>query len=193
MCPGGPSELLSKMCRSTASRSHYENGRVTVAFEVRTELPATPEQAFDLSLDVEAHTESMAQSGERAIRGVTQGRLGLDDEVTWKARHFGVPWTMTSKIAEWERPLRFVDEQVTGPFAEFRHEHLFAPSGGGTTMLDRVAFRAPFGVVGRLSERLLPARYLRYLIEARNAYQGSAFSGFEADGVRLEGAVFAQV
>jgi hypothetical protein len=76
-----------------------------------------PEQAFDLSLDVEAHTGSMARSRERVIRGVMHGRLGLDDQVTWRARHFGLPWTMTSKVTEWDRPNRFVDEQVAGPFA----------------------------------------------------------------------------
>jgi ligand-binding SRPBCC domain-containing protein len=32
---------------------------------------------------------------------------------------------MTSRITEWSRPERFVDEQVRGPFAAFRHEHLF--------------------------------------------------------------------
>ncbi len=78
---------------------------------------------------------------------------------------------MTSKISEWERPNRFVDEQVAGPFSEFRHEHLFKPTDNGETiMLDRVAFRAPLGVVGRIAERVLLERYLRRLVEARNAY-----------------------
>jgi hypothetical protein len=37
-------------------------------------------------------------------------------------------------------------------------------------MLDRVTFRATLGVVGRLVERVLLERYLRHLIETRNAY-----------------------
>lgn len=144
---------------------------MAVAFEVITEMAASPEGAFDLSLDVEAHTGSMARSGERAVRGVTSGRLGLGDEVTWRARHFGVPWTMTSKITEWARPRRFVDEQVAGPFASFTHEHVFEPTiGGGTRMIDRVSFTAPAGVLGRFAERLILDRYLRHLIQARNAF-----------------------
>jgi ligand-binding SRPBCC domain-containing protein len=137
---------------------------------MRTELLGPPEQAFNLSLAVEAHTGSMSNSGERAVRGVTRGQLRLGEEVTWRARHFGLVWTMTSKITEWDRPCRFVDEQVDGPFATFRHEHVFTPVAGGTSMLDRVTFSAPFGLLGRAAERMLLERYLRRLIQARNAY-----------------------
>lgn len=155
----------------SASFGITENGVVAVEFEVRTELPAAAEQAFDLSLDVEAHTGSMAQSRERIVGGVASGQLGLNDQVTWSARHFGLPWMMTSKITEWDRPRRFVDEQVSGPFAAFKHEHLFHPmADGGCGMVDRVIFRAPAGLLGVAAERLLLARYLRQLIVARNAY-----------------------
>ena len=170
--PLGGRDHLSRgdcMCRSTASLVR-QNEHVAVAFEVITQLDASPERAFDLSLDVDAHTGSMAKSRERAIRGVTSGGLGLRDEVTWRARHFGLPWTMTSKITELDRPRRFVDEQVAGPFASFRHEHLFEPYGGGTRMIDRVTFTAPVGVVGRIAERILLARYLEHLIRSRNAF-----------------------
>ncbi|MCC9196949.1 hypothetical protein QNO08_07935 [Arthrobacter sp. zg-Y820] len=40
----------------------------------------------------------------------------------------------------------------------------------GTTMVDRIEFEAPFGVVGQLVEKLVLARYLKNLIEARNRY-----------------------
>ena len=32
---------------------------------------------------------------ERAVAGVTSGAIGLNQSVTWKARHFGLPVTMT--------------------------------------------------------------------------------------------------
>ena len=43
--------------------------------------------------------------------------MSLGQTVTWQARHFGLPFRMTSKITEYERPTHFVDEQVSGPFA----------------------------------------------------------------------------
>ena len=96
--------------------------------------------------------------------------LGLGDEVTWHARHFGLLWTMTIKIVEWDRPSRFVDEQERGPFAMFRHEHLFEPHGDGTRMTDRVAFRAPFGPIGGFVERVVLGRYMHGVIQTRNRY-----------------------
>lgn len=133
-------------------------------------MPADLESAFDLSLSIDVHVGSFEHSGEQAVDGVTAGLIGLGEFVTWRARHFGITWTMTSTITELDRPHRFVDEQVKGPFKLFRHEHLFEPVASGTRLVDHVEFEAPLGVLGRAAERLVLARYLRRLIEVRNAF-----------------------
>jgi ligand-binding SRPBCC domain-containing protein/ketosteroid isomerase-like protein len=112
----------------------------------------------------------MSQSRERAIAGVTRGRMGLQDDVTWRAWHFGLRWTMTNRITAFDRPRRFVDEQVRGPFASFRHEHRFDAEPGGTLMVDRVEFSAPLGWAGWLFERVVLGRYLAALLRRRNAF-----------------------
>jgi len=145
-------------------------GHAATSIELVTELPISPEAAFDLSLDVDVHTNSMAASREAAVAGVTRGRMALYDEVTWRAWHFGVPWRMSSRITVLQRPSRFVDEQVRGPFAGFRHEHVFEPMLTGTRMIDRIEFAAPLGWLGRVAERLVLAGYIRRLIERRNTY-----------------------
>lgn len=98
----------------------------------------------------------------------------LGDTVTWRARHFGLPFRMTSAITAWEPPHRFVDEQVLGPFARWWHEHVFEPIPGGTRMVDVAEFAAPFGPVGRLAERLVLERYLTRLLTERNAWLKAA-------------------
>jgi ligand-binding SRPBCC domain-containing protein len=140
--------------------------------ELTTLLPATPDQAFDLSIDVDAHTGSMAGSGERTVGGVRSGRLALGDTVTFAARHFGLPWRLTSRITAYDRPARFVDEQVKGPFRVWRHEHTFAfdEARKVTVARDRVEFTAPFGVLGRLVTALVLERYMRRILAERNAY-----------------------
>ena len=143
---------------------------MTVMFECTTVLPTDIETAFALALDIDEHIASMAPSGERAIGGVRTGTIGLTEEVTWRARHFGVPFTMTSRITELERPSRFVDSQVRGPFQRFRHEHRFEVVDGGTRLFDRVEFDARCGPIGRVVERLLLERYLRQLIDQRNTH-----------------------
>ncbi|MFI0027709.1 SRPBCC family protein [Streptomyces albidoflavus] len=140
-------------------------------FELETRIAAPVPLVFGLSLDVDAHTASMARSGERAVAGVTTGTMSLGDTVTWRARHFGVVWRMTSRITAYGHPTHFVDEQTAGPFHHWRHAHHFTPDGqGGTLMRDEIDFRAPFGPLGRLAERAALDRYMARLIRERNEH-----------------------
>lgn len=152
---------------------------MTATFTCRTELDAAPERAFELSRSIDAHLGSMADTGEQAVGGVTSGLIGLGETVTWRARHFGVVWTMTSRVTALDEPRTFTDEQVWGPFAEFRHVHVFEPlerPGGrdGTLMIDHVEFAAPLGPLGLIAERVALTRHLRRLIESRNAWLANA-------------------
>lgn len=112
--------------------------------------------------------EQAARPRERAIGGVTAGSIGLGETVTWRAWHFGVPWTMTSAITELEEGVRFVDEQMRGPFRRFRHVHVFEPHGAGSRMIDQIELASP--VLGAIAERLVLVPYLRRLIRRRNAH-----------------------
>lgn len=67
-------------------------------FSIVTDSSVDAQSLFDVSLSIDAHIKSMAHSRERAIAGVTSGRIGLGETVTWRARHFGIWFTMTSKI-----------------------------------------------------------------------------------------------
>ncbi|MCD2444153.1 SRPBCC family protein [Agromyces sp. SYSU K20354] len=143
-------------------------------FTLVTESSVAAGSLFDISLDIDSHVESMARSGERAIAGVTSGRIGLDETVTWRARHFGIWFTMTSKITALERPHRFVDEQVEGPFKAFTHVHAFEQVDGGSRMVDTITVASP--LLGRLAERLVLVPYLRRLIAGRNKQLVEALS-----------------
>lgn len=139
----------------------------------RTDVPV--ERLFDRSLSIDAHLDSMKHTGERAIAGVTSGRIGLGETVTWRARHGGVWFTMTSQITSLDRPHRFVDEQVRGPFRVFHHEHSFARDRGSTVMTDTLTVASP--VFGRLAERAILVPYLRRLIRRRNRSLIASLSG----------------
>ena len=141
-----------------------------------THVPAPAPRCFELSLTVEAHTASMARSRERVVGGVTAGAMGLGDVVTWRATHFGIPFRMTSRITEYDAPRRFVDEQVSGPFGRWWHEHRFEEHDGSTTMTDTVEFASPLGPIGRLVDRLVLERYLTRLLDQRNQWLVAALS-----------------
>jgi len=139
------------------------------AIRLETFVAAPIAHVFDVARDIDLHQRSMAHTGERAVDGRTAGLIGLGETVTWQARHFGRTWSLTSRIVVFEPPKRFVDEQVSGPFRSFRHEHRFEPVAGGTLMIDEWRHEAPLGPLGRLVDRLILDRYMRGLLETRNA------------------------
>ncbi|MGN7252475.1 SRPBCC family protein [Arthrobacter sp. SAFR-014] len=143
---------------------------MAVTFECTSRTTIGMTELFDLSRSIDAHKDSMARSREEAVGGVTSGLIALGQEVTWRAWHFGLLIRMTSRITEMQAPHYFVDEQVRGPFLRFRHLHEFSEVPAGTVMVDRIDFAAPFGLLGRVAERLFLARYLRKLIETRNQH-----------------------
>ncbi|GAA1409406.1 hypothetical protein AUR04nite_22140 [Glutamicibacter uratoxydans] len=143
---------------------------MAVYFECVTRTAMSVEQLFEKSLSIDAHTASMAHSGEKAIGGVTAGGITLGEQVTWRARHFGIPFTMTSKITALDAPRSFTDQQQRGPFKFFRHEHEFIAARGETIMVDRIHFEAPLGPLGWIAERLVLGWYMPKLIRTRNEF-----------------------
>lgn len=143
---------------------------MTVSFECTTRTSTPKAQLFDLARSIDAHQDSMVQSREKAVDGVTSGLISLGEDVTWRAWHFGLPLRMTSRITQMQAPDYFIDEQVKGPFLRFRHIHEFSEDSEGTTMIDRIEFAAPFGPIGRVVEKLVLAGYMQKLIEARNRH-----------------------
>src|ERR1700744_5029539 len=118
---------------------------------LNTEVNAPIEVCFDLARSIDLHKKSMKHTGETAIAGKTEGLMNLGESVTWRARHFGVVQSLTSKITEFDRPNYFVDEMVTGAFKSFRHEHRFGTVGNKTIMTDVFDFEAPLGFLGKLA------------------------------------------
>lgn len=137
-------------------------------FTLVTETPISAQALFDLSLDIDAHVSSMSDSAERAVAGVTTGQINLGETVTWRARHFGIWWTMTSQITALHRPTHFVDQQVSGPFKTFIHEHRFEQLTTGSRMTDTITVASP--IFGTIAERLVLVPYLRRLIAKRNTH-----------------------
>ena len=77
-----------------------------------TKINAAIETCFDLSRSIDLHKISTAYTNEQAIDGVKRGLIGLDEFVTWQAKHFGIIQKLTTKITAYKRPFHFRDEQI---------------------------------------------------------------------------------
>ena len=135
---------------------------------IETSIAAPIERVFDLSRSIDLHFESTRETGERAIDGITTGLIGLDQTVTWKARHFGIWQTLTSKITQFDRPNSFQDCMVKGAFRYFTHDHIFTFSDNVTIVTDRFEFASPYGFLGNIMDALIMKRYLKRLLIIRN-------------------------
>lgn len=135
---------------------------------LETEILAPIERVFDLARSIDLHQESLADTNERAVGGVTSGLIGLGETVTWEAVHFGVRQKLTSKITACEPPHRFSDTMVSGAFARFDHQHFFEEVEGGTFMRDIFDYDSPLWVLGWIADALFLESYMRRLLIERN-------------------------
>jgi ligand-binding SRPBCC domain-containing protein len=133
-----------------------------------TFVAAPAQRVFDLARSIDLHRKSMAHTEEEAIAGTTSGLIGLNETVTWKAKHLRRIRVLRSKITAMDPPLSFTDEMVDGDFKSLRHEHHFKKIDNGTLLIDIFAYEAPYGSLGRLADRLFLTRYMKTLLETRN-------------------------
>jgi ligand-binding SRPBCC domain-containing protein len=133
-----------------------------------TFIAAPQERVFDLARSVDVHKYSMTNYREQIVKGTMTGLMGLNDEVTWKAKHLFRERVLRVKITEIKRPDYFADEQVEGDFKMMKHEYYFKPVDNGTIMIDQFHFKTTKGWIGNLFSQVYLEKYLTRLLIERN-------------------------
>lgn len=112
--------------------------------ELRLELPGVPREALAaLHADPRA-LEWLSPPGKRVRVVERPERIGEGALVVLEVAPFGLPFRWVSRIEEWRPPFGFVDVQVKGPFARWRHEHVFEEGA----LVDRVDYEVPLALAG---------------------------------------------
>jgi ligand-binding SRPBCC domain-containing protein len=86
-----------------------------------------------------------------------------------------VPFFWTTEITHVQEPFYFVDEQRTGPYALWHHQHHFKEVDGGVEMIDEVNYAIPLGILGRFSHWMFVERQLNSIFDYRYAYLEKTF------------------
>lgn len=136
--------------------------------KLTTKIYSTAEICFDLSASIRLHELSTSRTKEKAIAGRTSGIIQLNETVTWEALHFGIKQRLTSVITQYNRPFHFRDEQLKGVFKNFKHDHYFEIIGDVVLMTDSFEFESPYGIFGKLFNKLILTGYLKKFLLERN-------------------------
>lgn len=82
-----------------------------------------------------------------------------------------------TRIELWEPGVRFVDQQVRGPYRLWRHTHTFEDHPEGTLVRDHVSYAIPFGPLGELAHGLFVRRDVERIFDHRQAVVAQRLGG----------------
>jgi ligand-binding SRPBCC domain-containing protein len=87
----------------------------------------------------------------------------------------GLRVTWVTEISHVKEPEYFIDDQKSGPFRLWHHQHHFMAVDDGVEMTDIVTYAAPLGWLGLLAEKLVIGRRVRYIFEYRSKVMEDLF------------------
>lgn len=80
----------------------------------------------------------------------------------------GIPLRWVTEITQVDEPNYFVDNQKSGPYKFWHHQHFFYETGQGTKMVDIINFAAPFGWIGLVAENYIVENKVQEIFRYRS-------------------------
>lgn len=134
-------------------------------------IPASLEEVWDFI------------SSPRNLREITPAYMGFDIitpglpekmypgmVVGYKVRPVaGIPMKWLTEITQVKPLSYFVDEQRSGPYVIWHHEHFIEAVPGGVRMRDIVTYKPPLGFLGAIANALLIRRQLKQIFDFRRS------------------------
>ena len=116
---------------------------------------------------------------ELSFKIVTPGKIemrrGTLIDYRLKLRRLPLKWR--TEISVWEPPNQFVDQQLSGPYAQWIHRHTFTEIGPNKTLIeDEVRYRLPLAPLGDLAHFIVK-RELAYIFDYRQKAVSDHFAG----------------
>jgi ligand-binding SRPBCC domain-containing protein len=149
-------------------------GRGLYRLRTAQTLPAPPADVFPFFADA-ANLEAITPPFLR-FRILTRLPVSMRAGalLDYRLRLHGVPIAWHTQITVWQPPRRFVDEQLRGPYAVWRHEHRFTATADrrGTHVTDEVLYAHRGGAI---ANRLLVAPDLERIFRYRQERLAIAF------------------
>lgn len=81
---------------------------------------------------------------------------------------WSIPLNWLTEITHVEPMHYFIDEQRIGPYALWHHQHILEITENGVLMKDIVSYSPPFGILGRLANKLVIENKLKHIFDYRS-------------------------
>ena len=81
-----------------------------------------------------------------------------------------IPMTWVTEITQVNEPFYFVDDQRSGPYSIWHHEHHFESVENGVMMTDKLFYKVSFGVFGNLLDRMFIHRQVNGIFKYREIF-----------------------
>lgn len=91
----------------------------------------------------------------------------------------GIKLSWVSEISHIREKAYFVDEQRSGPYAMWHHEHAIEAIEGGVLMTDIISYKLPLGPLGDLAHWLFVRRQLEGIFAYRKQALDRIFGEFK--------------
>lgn len=98
--------------------------------------------------------------------------IGSDSLLDYTIRWAGIPIRWRTRIIDWSPPNQFIDLQIRGPYTLWHHQHTFKPVADGVECTDRVIYKVPVPIVGRIVNALVVKRQLLSIFRFRRTIIG---------------------
>lgn len=117
-------------------------------------IKAAPERVFAFHALPDA-IERLIPPWENAriVQKADISRIGSQAIIEQKI--FGlIPSRWTAEHTKYDPPQMFEDVQISGPFANWRHQHIIKAHENGAILRDEIGYEPPFSIFGRAAAPL---------------------------------------
>lgn len=137
-------------------------------FIKESRIAASPEAVFAFHESPGA-LERLTPPWEKVRVVESDGSLKPGSRVVLESRLGPIPLKWVAVHTEYEPPHLFADQQESGPFAHWHHQHHILDDGaGGTILRDEIEYRLPLGALGRLLGSRLVRKKLERMFDYRH-------------------------
>lgn len=148
-------------------------------------IPHPPAAVFPFFAD--AHNLEQLTPSFLRFQVLTQAPIAMHEGalIDYRIRVHGLPLRWRTRIARWDPPHCFVDEQLRGPYSLWHHTHTFTPRDQGTVLGDEVVMRPKGGPLAGLVMTMFVRRDVERIFRYRAEIMAKQFGGGPAESELL--------